>query len=67
MAGPVLFTQIFALAISPRASIDLPGAPYYLAALLLFSGLLLATYVTRPGAETTEPAAQGAASLGPYE
>jgi len=67
MAGPVLFTQIFALAISPRVSIDLPGAPYYLAALLLFSGLLLATYVTRPGAETAEPAAQGAASLGPSE
>lgn len=47
MAGPVLFTQIFAMAISLRASIHLPGAPYYLAAVLLFSSLLLAVYVTR--------------------
>jgi DHA1 family tetracycline resistance protein-like MFS transporter len=50
MIGPVLFTQIFALAISPRASVHLPGAPYYLAAVLLLSSLLLAAYVTRPSA-----------------
>src|SRR5258707_15897612 len=50
MAGPVLFTQIFALAISPRYGLHLPGAPYYLAALLLCSSLLLAVYVTRPTA-----------------
>src|SRR5437660_11270131 len=37
MAGPVLFTQIFAVAISPRFGIHFPGAPYYLAAVLLFS------------------------------
>jgi len=48
MAGPILFTQVFALAISPRASIHLPGSPYFLAAVLLFSSLLLAGYVTRP-------------------
>lgn len=52
MGGPVLFTQVFALAISPRVSIHLPGAPYYLAGALLFSSLLLAVYVTRPAAET---------------
>jgi hypothetical protein len=28
--------------------IHFPGAPYYLAALLLLSSLLLAAYVTRP-------------------
>jgi DHA1 family tetracycline resistance protein-like MFS transporter len=56
MAGPVLFTQIFAQAISPRVSIHLPGAPYYLAMLLLFSSLLLATYVTRPIVATAQPA-----------
>lgn len=50
MAGPVLFTQIFALAISPHFSLHLPGAPYYLAAVLLVSSLLLAVYVTRPSA-----------------
>jgi MFS transporter, DHA1 family, tetracycline resistance protein len=48
MAGPVLFTQVFAIAISPRYSLHLPGAPYYLAALLLGASLLLAVYVTRP-------------------
>jgi DHA1 family tetracycline resistance protein-like MFS transporter len=48
MAGPVLFTQIFALSISPQYGFHLPGAPYYLAALLLGSSLLLAVYVTRP-------------------
>jgi DHA1 family tetracycline resistance protein-like MFS transporter len=48
MAGPILFTQIFAVAIAPRFSFHLPGAPYYLAALLLGASLLLAVYVTRP-------------------
>jgi DHA1 family tetracycline resistance protein-like MFS transporter len=60
MVGPVLFTQIFALAISPQYGFHLPGAPYYLAALLLSSSLLLAVYVTRPSASTqaaTQPAA----------
>jgi len=52
MAGPVLFTQVFALAISPRFGLHLSGAPYYLAALLLGSSLLLAAYVTRPSAAT---------------
>ena len=48
MVGPVLFTQIFAVAIAPRFGFHLPGAPYYLAALLLGASLLLAVYVTRP-------------------
>lgn len=59
MAGPVLFTQTFALAISPHYRLHLPGAPYYLAALLLASSLLLAAYVTRPSASAqaaTHPA-----------
>jgi DHA1 family tetracycline resistance protein-like MFS transporter len=61
MAGPVLFTQIFAVAISPRYSLHLPGAPYYLAALLLGASLLLAVYVTRPR-EAGQPASEPAAS-----
>ncbi len=48
MAGPVPFTQVFTLAISPRFTLHLPGAPYYLAAVLLGTSLLLAVYVTRP-------------------
>ena len=48
MAGPVLFTQIFAVAISPRYGLHLAGAPYDLAAVLLGASMLLAVYVTRP-------------------
>ncbi len=48
MAGPVLFTQVFAVAISPRSGLHLAGGPYFLAAVLLGASLLLAVYVTRP-------------------
>ena len=64
MAGPVLFTQIFAIAISPHYEIHLPGAPYYLAALLLGASLLLAVYVTRPSA-AGQPAEQTAINPNP--
>jgi DHA1 family tetracycline resistance protein-like MFS transporter len=47
MAGPLLFTQVFSAAISPTARIHLPGAPYYLGAVLLVGCLFLATVVTR--------------------
>src|ERR1700731_1010389 len=64
MAGPLLFTQVFAVAISPRYSLHLPGAPNYLAALLLGASLLLAVYVTRPG-EAAQPASSVASSKTP--
>ncbi len=66
MAGPVLFTQAFALAISPRARLRLPGAPYFLAALLLLSSLLLAVYVTRPS-EAALSSPQAATDPNPSE
>ena len=66
MAGPVLFTQIFAVAISPRFGLLLPGAPYYLAALLLGASLLVAAYVTRPS-EASQPTPQPASSLDPSD
>jgi MFS transporter, DHA1 family, tetracycline resistance protein len=66
MVGPVLFTQVFALAIAPRASVHFPGTPYFLAALLLLSSLLLAVYVTRPS-ETAQPAPEPATSLDPSD
>jgi DHA1 family tetracycline resistance protein-like MFS transporter len=47
MAGPLLFTQVFSAAISPTAPVHLPGAPYYLGAVLLVGSLLLAMGVTR--------------------
>jgi DHA1 family tetracycline resistance protein-like MFS transporter len=62
MVGPVLFTQIFAVAIAPRFGFHLPGAPYYLAALLLGASLLLAVYVTRPS-QTSQPTSEPAASV----
>src|SRR6266851_2448297 len=62
MAGPVLFTQIFAVAISPRYGLHLPGAPYYLAALLLGASLLLAVYVTRPS-EAAQSSSEAATNI----
>jgi DHA1 family tetracycline resistance protein-like MFS transporter len=60
MIGPLLFTQVLAIAISPSIPIHFPGAPYFLAGALLTSSLLLASYVTRAAAsspqQTTKPA-----------
>ena len=66
MIGPVLFTQVFSLAISPNRSIHFPGAPYMLAALLLLCSLLLAVYVTR-SSETLRLSAQATARVHPVE
>jgi MFS family permease len=46
--GPFLFSGIFAWFINPKHSIHIPGAPYYLAAGLLFTAMLLATRVEQP-------------------
>jgi len=41
--GPFLFAQTFAWFIDPKRSFSIPGAPYYLAAAMLFTAMLLAT------------------------
>src|SRR5881409_3654294 len=46
--GPFLFSGIFAWFINPKHSLYIPGAPYYLAAVLLFTAMLLATRVEQP-------------------
>ena len=46
--GPVLFSQVFAWFINPKHSLYLPGAPYYLAAAMLFVAMLMATRVEQP-------------------
>src|SRR5881396_1583366 len=46
--GPFLFSGIFAWFINPKHSFHIPGAPYYLAAVLLFTAMLLATRVEQP-------------------
>jgi MFS transporter, DHA1 family, tetracycline resistance protein len=47
MVGPLLFTQVFSAAISPTARLHLPGAPYYLASVLLLAAIATAMVVTR--------------------
>jgi len=47
MAGPPLFTQIFTAAIAVGSPLHIPGAPYYVAGLLLCLSMVLAVYVTR--------------------
>jgi DHA1 family tetracycline resistance protein-like MFS transporter len=46
MIGPLLFTQIFAVAIGKGATVQIPGAPYFFAAFLLMLSLLWAWRVT---------------------
>jgi DHA1 family tetracycline resistance protein-like MFS transporter len=53
MVGPILFTQVFSAAIAGNARIHLPGAPYFLAGVLLVGALLMALMATR-GAEAAE-------------
>ena len=47
LLGPILFAQIFALFIGERTDWHLPGAPFLLAALLLFFAAILAWRTTR--------------------
>jgi len=46
--GPFLFSGIFAWFIDSKRSFHIPGAPYYLAAALLFTAMLLALRVEQP-------------------
>src|SRR6266508_814584 len=59
--GPFLFSGIFAWFMNPKHLFHVPGAPYYLAAALLFTAMLLATRVEQPqfdqpGEKPLEPA-----------
>src|SRR5579864_5332100 len=67
MIGPLLFTQVLAIDISPSIPIHFPGAPYFLAGLLLTSSLTLAAYVTRPAASSPQSAPNPATSPGPAD
>ena len=44
--GPALFTQVFALFISDKAPLQLPGAPFLMSTMLLVTGLFVAARVT---------------------
>ena len=43
--GPILFSRIFGWFVDPQRSFQLPGAPYYLAAALLFTAMLMSTRI----------------------
>jgi DHA1 family tetracycline resistance protein-like MFS transporter len=49
MIAPLVFTQVFAVAILPRWGLHLPGAPYWLAAALMAGSFTIAWSVTRRG------------------
>jgi DHA1 family tetracycline resistance protein-like MFS transporter len=46
--GPVLFSQTFSWFIDPKHSVLMPGAPFYLAALLLFTAMVMSTRIRQP-------------------
>ena len=48
MFGPIMFSEIFALAIAQERGFHFPGAPYWLASALLLGSLMIASVVTRP-------------------
>jgi DHA1 family tetracycline resistance protein-like MFS transporter len=47
MFAPLVFTQVFAVFISPAAPVVLPGAPFYLAGLLMVLALFIAIALQR--------------------
>ena len=58
MIGPLIFTQVFALAIAPGRAVHVPGAPFFLAATLLATSMVFSYFVTR--GEVTETAERAA-------
>ena len=60
--GPVLFSQTFSWFINPKNPMHLPGAPYFLAALLLFIAMTMSTRIKQPemaASGVTTPPADG--------
>ena len=57
IVGPWLFLRIFGWFIDPKNRFHIPGAPYYLAAALLFTAMLMSTRIKQagPGSETATP------------
>src|SRR3984893_2783969 len=43
--GPIMFLRVFSWFIDPKHSFHLPGAPYFLAAALLFTAMLMSTRI----------------------
>ncbi len=60
MIGPLLFTQVFAMAIAPHVRVHVPGAPYFVAALLMTASAGVAYAVARPAGPRAQTAAMAA-------
>jgi DHA1 family tetracycline resistance protein-like MFS transporter len=58
MIAPLVFTQVFAVAISAGRSTRLPGAPYWLAAMLMMGAFLIAWNVVRKSEPVSVPEVQ---------
>ena len=58
--GPWMFLKIFGWSIDPKHALNLPGAPFYVAAALLFAAMLMSTRIKQDA-----PAAPGSASIPP--
>jgi DHA1 family tetracycline resistance protein-like MFS transporter len=54
--GPWLFLNIFGWFINPKYSVHVPGAPFYLAAALLFAAMLMSTRIKESPAVSTSTA-----------
>ena len=61
MVGPIMFTEIFAFAVSQQGPLHVPGAPYWLASVLLLGSLVIAWGVNQPVAQ---PLAARSGSVG---
>lgn len=48
IVGPSIFSFVFAAFLGPLGSLNQPGAPFVLAGLCLFTGMLIAERITRP-------------------
>ena len=62
IVGPVLFTQVFAYFLHPRAwlaGVELPGAPFLLGASLMLLAFVVAWRATRSAAGAPPGAHQG--------
>src|SRR5205807_8566215 len=65
--GPVLFSQVFSWFIDPKHSLHIPGAPFYLAAALLFTAMLMATRIKQPEFAARSTSAAEPAEVTPPE
>lgn len=65
LIGPGLFSWTFAFFIDPKRSFQLPGAPYYLAAALLFTAMLMSMRIRQPQMAVTAAAKSGAEDMMP--